>query len=60
MNIPPRDAERLTLWEFTAMRTVWNKRHKATSEGDDGPVEIADVDFVRARQEELVALGIAG
>lgn len=57
-GIQPSEAKRLTLWEFTAMRHNWNERHK--SPDDDGDVELPSEEFVRAAQEELVALGIAG
>jgi len=59
MGVPPDQARRLTLWEFTAMRANWNKRHKQTNGGDDEPVDLPDVDFVRQRQLELAQLGIA-
>lgn len=61
-GIQPSEADRLTLWQFTAMRTLWNRRHKAASEeGDDGePITRPDVEFVKQRQEELRLLGIAG
>ncbi len=58
MGIPPSDARELDLWEFSAMRATWNARHRP--EGDEGgDVEAPDAEFVRARQEELAALGIA-
>lgn len=55
MGVPPSDARRLTIWEFTAMRTVWNARHRS---GDE-PVTPPSADFVRERQSELYDLGIA-
>lgn len=58
MGIPPAEAKRLTYWEFTALRHEWNQRHKSDEEG--GEVEPPTVEFVRARQEELRALGISG
>jgi hypothetical protein len=59
MGIPPSDAKRLTYWEFTAMRHGWNERHKLPdAEGE--PVEAPSIEFVRARQAELHALGISG
>jgi hypothetical protein len=57
-GLPPSEAKRLTYWEFTALRHEWNQRHKADDEG--GSVEPPTVEFVRARQAELVASGIAG
>lgn len=60
-GIQPSEADQLTIWQFTAMRTLWNRRHKSATEGDDGePVERPAEDFVRQRQEELRQLGIAG
>lgn len=58
MGIPPSEAKRLTYWEFTAMRHGWNERHKPPAEA--GEVEAPSVEFVRARQAELHALGISG
>lgn len=60
MGIPPSDAKRLTIWEFTAMRTVWNRRHKQDGDDDGEGVELPSEEFVRARQEELAAQGITG
>lgn len=59
MGLGPSEAKRLTYWEFTALRHEWNERHKG--EDDKGaPVEPPSVDFVKERQAELAALGIAG
>lgn len=58
-GIQPSEAKRLIYWEFTALRHEWNERHKAPDE-EGGAVEPPSVDFVRARQEELRALGISG
>jgi len=57
-GIPPSEAKRLTYWEFTAMRHVWNLRHP-TDDGDE-PAPLPDEDFVRQSQAELLASGIAG
>ena len=60
-GIQPSEADQLTIWQFTAMRTLWNRRHKTDKDGDDGePVKRPEVDFVRQRQDELRQLGIAG
>ena len=59
MGVPPDQARRLTLWEFTAMRANWNKRHKAANDGDGEPVDLPSEEFVRQRQLELAQLGIA-
>ena len=59
MGIPPSEAKRLTYWEFTAMRHTWNQRHK-TDDKDGGPATPPSEEFVRARQAELLASGIAG
>jgi hypothetical protein len=57
-GIPPSEAKRLTYWEFTAMRHVWNARHE-NPDADD-TVEPPTVEQVRAAQAELTELGIAG
>lgn len=59
MGVPPDQARRLTYWEFTAMRHVWNDRHRdPDAPQDDGePIELPTVEFVRARQAELAAEG---
>lgn len=57
-GIQPSEAKRLTYWEFTALRYEWNDRHKAPDEQDG--VTPPTVEFVRARQAELHALGISG
>ena len=58
MHIPPSEAKRLSYWEFRALRYEWNDRHKPADDTSD--VEPPSVDFVRARQAELQALGISG
>lgn len=60
-GVQPSEADNLTIWQFTAMRTLWNRRHKPDNDGDDGePITRPDADFVKQRQEELRLLGIAG
>ncbi len=60
-GIQPSEADNLSIWQFTAMRTLWNRRQKQDSDGDDAePITRPDADFVRQRQEELRQLGIAG
>jgi hypothetical protein len=60
-GIQPSEADRLTMWQYTAMRTLWNRRHKSgTDEESDDRVEAPDAEFVRQRQAELLLLGIAG
>lgn len=56
MGVGPTDAGKLTYWQYSAMRYVWNARHKSPDESVEPPTE-ADV---RARMAELQALGIAG
>lgn len=58
MNMGPADAERLTYWQFTAMRHIWNERHKSADDDDD--IEPPDLDFVKMRHEALIDAGIAG
>lgn len=58
MGIDPGDAGRLTYWQYTAMRHVWNERHRSTDDPDND-IELPTEDFVRARQAELARLGIA-
>lgn len=58
-GIAPADAKRLTYWEYTALRHVWNERHRPPD--DDGePVAPPDENYVREAQAELRELGIAG
>lgn len=60
-GVPPSEADRLTMWQYTAMRTLWNRRHKSGNDDEgDERVEAPDADFVRQRQAELLLLGIAG
>lgn len=59
MGFGPFEAGRLTYWQYTAMRHVWNTRHDSTDDSG-GDIELPSVDFVKQKQAELVALGIAG
>lgn len=59
MGVPPSEAGRLTYWQFTAMRAIWNERHADNEPGGE-PVEPPSEEFVRARQAELSELGISG
>ncbi len=63
MGVGPGEANELSLWEFSAMRTHWNRRQpKADGEdtNDDGePIELPSEEFVRQRQAELNETGIA-
>lgn len=58
MGIGPTEAGRLTYWQYTAMRHVWNERHRLDDSGDND-IELPTEEFVRARQAELARLGIA-
>jgi hypothetical protein len=58
MGISPAEADRLTLWQYTALRWEWNERHKSPDELE--AVEPPDIEMVKARQRELYDLGIAG
>lgn len=59
-GIPPSEALKLDLWDYTALRTIWNDRHRP-ADGDDGePVEPPTEEYVRQAQAELYELGIAG
>ena len=59
-GIPPSETLKLSLYDYTALRTIWNARHERP-DGDDGePVDPPDEDYVRAAQAELYELGIAG
>lgn len=58
MGVSPVDARGLTLWEFLALRTKWNARHR--SPDDQEKVEPPSAETVRMAQAELFALGIAG
>ena len=44
MGVGPGDARKLTWWEFTAMKAVWNERHA----GEDDAVEPPPADLFRA------------
>lgn len=57
MGFGPAEAGKLTYWQYTAMRHEWNARH--STDDDNGDIELPTVEFVRARQEELAALGIS-
>lgn len=59
MGIGPADAGRLTYWQYTAMRHVWNERHRSTNDAG-GDIDLPTEDFVKARAAHLVAQGIAG
>lgn len=59
MGIGPTDAGRLTYWQYTAMRHVWNERHRPADEVDD-EIEAPEVDFVLERWARLEAAGISG
>jgi len=56
MGVPPDVADRLSYYQFTALRRTWNVRHKT----DDDDIKPPSADFVRARQAELQELGISG
>lgn len=58
-GIGPEEAGRMTYWQYTAMRHVWNERHRLEGD-DDTAIELPDVEFVRERQKELARLGITG
>lgn len=60
MGIGPREADRLTYWQYTALRHEWNERHKTPDAEGGEPVEPPTVETVRAAQAELFELGIAG
>lgn len=57
-GIGPEEAGRMTYWQYTAMRHVWNERQRL----DDGPDDdnVPDVEFVRERMEMLARAGISG
>lgn len=57
MGIGPGDAGRLTYWQYTAMRHVWNERHRSDEEPDD-EIEAPSVEFVLDRWAQLEAAGI--
>lgn len=59
MGIGPAEAGKLTYWQYTAMRHVWNERHRLDDDADSD-IEAPTEDFVRQRMAELVSLGIAG
>lgn len=56
MGIGLEEAKRMSYWEFTAQRYIWNERHRAD---DPDAVELPDIDYVRRRGEMLEARGIA-
>lgn len=60
MGVSHSDAKRLTLWEFSALRQEWEKRHRTKDDIDGEPVEAPSAEFVRERQRELAELGISG
>lgn len=56
-GIQPSEAARLSMYEFTAMRTIWNRRHdNGDSQNDNEPLELPDADFVRERHAALKEL----
>lgn len=57
-GIGPTEAGKLTYWQFTAMRAVWNGRQD--KDGDGEAVEPPSAEFVRQAQAELDELGITG
>lgn len=58
-GIGPTEAGRLTYWQYTAMRHVWNERHRSTDDVEDG-IEAPTPEFVRERMAVLEAAGISG
>lgn len=58
-GIGPTEAGRLTYWQYTAMRHVWNERPRSTDEADDD-IEAPTPEFVRERMAALEAAGISG
>lgn len=60
MGIGPGEAGRLTYWQYTAMRHVWNVRHRPDDAVDDDDIEPPTVEFVRERMAMLEAAGISG
>ncbi len=59
-GIGPEEAGRMTYWQYTAMRHVWNARHRSPDESDDEDIELPTVDYVRERMAMLEAAGISG
>lgn len=59
-GIAPSEALKLDLWDYTALRSIWNDRHRRADDDDGDPVEPPNEDYVRAAQAELYELGIAG
>lgn len=59
MGVPPDQARRLSLWEFLAIRTKWNARHRTPGDAAD-KVEAPSVETVRMSQADLIERGIAG
>lgn len=60
MGVGPSEAGRMTYWQYTAMRHVWNARHKPEGADDEDNVEPPSVEFVRERMAMLEAAGISG
>lgn len=60
MGIGPAEAGRLTYWQYTAMRHVWNARHRGPDDEPDDDIEAPDVNFVLDRWAQLKAAGISG
>lgn len=59
MGIGPTEAGRMTYWQYTAMRHVWNDRHRLDGDAEDD-IEAPGLEFVLERQKELERLGISG
>lgn len=49
MGFSPLDGKKLTYWEYTALLTEWNERHKT----DDDKVTAPDADFFDKQMERL-------
>lgn len=46
MGFGPTEARQLTYWEFTAMLTVWNERHRDPSAMDES--EMPDFETMKS------------
>ena len=49
MGFGPTDARNLTYWEYTAMLTEWNERHKA-----EGSVEPPDFEAFQRHKARIM------
>lgn len=58
-GIGPEEAGRMTYWQYTALRHVWNERHRLDDSPDDD-IEAPTPEFVRERMAMLEAAGISG